>query len=378
MSLKAAEELVEQLEDETLDIEIINAADWIDQEPPTPDQVFEDLVDAGDKMAIIGSSKLRKSFFSMQLCLCLAAGRSFLDFKCVKARKVLLVQMEVQKGHYHRRVNRMARHLEISSRMIAENLDIINGRGIDLTVSHIKAAARQKKAEFILIDPLYKLVDGDENSAHDMKPILCAFDEIAEHTGAAVAYVHHDPKGRPGDRDIRDRGAGSGVLGRDYDACITLTRHRDDEQAAVVETLLRNYKPRKPFVAEWNIGYFQLSNLPAVVQNSGNAKTGKNIDEHIDEAIKFFGKPTYCQEFDNFLHDRMGLSVQKTREVKKTMLLRGLVAKSERERKKGGGEFIGLPDDIERLNEKMKQGKLSMVSADGITTKSTSDAKAYV
>jgi len=54
------------------------------------------------------------------------------------------------------------------------------------------------------------------------------------------------------------------------------------------------------------------------------------------------------------------------------MLNRGLIAKSAREKKKGGGQFIGLPDDIERLNEEMKQGNLSMVSTDGVTTKSTS------
>ena len=179
----------------------------------------------------------------------------------------------------------------------------------------------------------------------------------------------------PGDRDIRDRGAGSGVLGRDYDACITLTRHRDDEEAAVVECLLRNYKPRKPFTAEWNVGCYQLSSLPVVAQNSGNAAaSAKAVDEYIEEAKSLLDKPMYCQEFDNLLHDRMGLSVQKARAVKKTMLLKELIAKSDRERKKGGGEFIGLPADIEQINEKMKQGKLSMVSADGVTTKSTNEA----
>jgi len=375
----AAEELLEQIKEVSFDLGIINAADWLDQEPPEPDQIFEDLFDAGDKVAIIGSSKLRKSFFGMQMALSLAVGRDFLKLECSRPRRVLIVQMEIKKEHFHRRIIRIAKYLFITSQEIAGNLFIINGRGMDLTVAHIKTAAKKIGAEFILIDPLYKLVDGDENSAHDMKPILRGFDEIAEATGAAVAYIHHDPKGRPGDRDIRDRGAGSSVLGRDYDACITLTRHRDDEQAAVVETLLRNYKPRKPFVAEWNVDHFQPSTLPVVTQTSGNAAaSAKSVDEYIEEAKSLLDKPMYCQEFDNLLRDRVGLSVQKARAVKKTMLLRELIAKSDREHKKGGGEFIGLPDDIERLNEKMKQGKLSMVSAADVTTKSTSNTKAYV
>ena len=256
----------------------------------------------------------------------------------------------------------MAKALFITGRQLAENMFIINGRGADVTVDTIKAAARKTGAEFILIDPLYKLVDGDENSAHDMKPILRAFDEIAEHTGAAVAYVHHDPKGRPGDRDIRDRGAGSGVLARDYDACITLTRHRDDEQTAVVETLLRNYAPRQPFTADWNVNYFQLSSLPVVAQNSGNAQIGKKVDKYIDEAKNLLEKPIYCQEFDILLRDDMGLSVRKAQDVKKTMLFRKIIVKSEREKKWGGAQYIGLPDDIELLNEEMKQGKLKLDS----------------
>lgn len=370
--IEAAKGIQKQIEDVNFDFEIIDAADWLDREPPKPDQILKDFFDSGDKVAIIGSSKLRKSFWVLQLAISLATGTNFLNFVCEKIRKVLLIQMEIHKNHFHRRVKTMAAAMFVSSGTLRQQLKIINARGLKLTIDHIKAAARREKVEVVIIDPLYKLID-DENGANDLKPVLGGFDEIAEQTGAAVIYVHHDPKGRPGDRDIRDRGAGSGVLGRDYDACITLTRHRDDEQAAVIETLLRNYKPRKPFVAEWNVDHYQMSNLPVIAQNSGNAKTGKNVDEYVDEAKKLLNEPIYCQEFDNLLHDRMGLSVQKARAVKKTMLLKNLIAKSGRERKKGGGEFIGLPDDIIRLNEKMKQGKLSMVSADGVTTKSTSD-----
>jgi hypothetical protein len=90
-----------------------------------------------------------------------------------------------------------------------------------------------------------------ENAAEDTKIILNAFDQLAEQTGATVCFTHHDAKGSPGDRDIRDRGAGSNVLSRDYDACITLTAHSQDPDATVVETLLRNYRPQEPFTALW-------------------------------------------------------------------------------------------------------------------------------
>ena len=62
------------------EIELINAADWLTTEPPAPDQVLEDILDCGDKLVVIASSKLRKSFFFQQLSIALAAGRDFLNW----------------------------------------------------------------------------------------------------------------------------------------------------------------------------------------------------------------------------------------------------------------------------------------------------------
>jgi hypothetical protein len=61
-------------------LRVINADDWLTTEPPKPDQVLEDMLDAGDKMVLIASSKQRKSFFFQQLALSLAAGHDFLGW----------------------------------------------------------------------------------------------------------------------------------------------------------------------------------------------------------------------------------------------------------------------------------------------------------
>ena len=90
-------------------------------------------------------------------------------------------------------------------------------RGADFSPEQITPIVKRVGAELVVIDPLYKLVNGDENSAQDMKAY---FDRVMRETGAALLYVHHDAKGSAGDRNIRDRGAGSGVLARDYDAAL--------------------------------------------------------------------------------------------------------------------------------------------------------------
>jgi hypothetical protein len=237
------------------EISLIDASDWLDQEPPEIDQIMEGIFEPGDKVAIISSSKSRKSFFLLQMCLCIAAGQSFLNWQVLQKRRVLYVQFEIKPAHMHRRFNRMCRTLGVSSSDLKNRLKIVNGRGLGLSgekgIKDIWEAAQNFKPEIIVFDPLYKLMEGVENAAEDGKKILNSFDRLIEESGAAILYVHHDAKGAPGDRDIRDRGAGSNVIARDYDACLTLTAHATSSDCFVVDSLLRNYKPQDPFTIQW-------------------------------------------------------------------------------------------------------------------------------
>ena len=93
-------------------------------------------------------------------------------------------------------------------------------------------------------------MDGDENAAHEVKPVLAILDRMAEETGAAVLYVHHTGKGNAGDRQSIDRAVGSGVIARDFDAQLSIAPHRDHtdtDPLLVVELTARNYPPRPAF-----------------------------------------------------------------------------------------------------------------------------------
>jgi hypothetical protein len=256
---------------------IINACDWLKTEPPPVDPVLVNILDVGDKMAIIGASKTRKSFFTLQMAVCLAAGMDFLAWKVAKPRRVLVVQMEIQDRHYWRRMRGMCNKMRVDEQTLGDRLSIINARGALLKPQEIYECAQRVKAEVIIIDPLYKLLQGDENSAQDMKPVLEMFDKITRHTGAALIYIHHDAKGSPGDRDTRDRGSGSSVIGRDYDACITLTEHQDKkEDARVIQTLLRNYPPQEPFAARWQDMRFQRDDTLPAIPVTSRSKAASN------------------------------------------------------------------------------------------------------
>lgn len=262
-------------------IKIVNASTWLSINPAEPDQILEDTFDVGDKIAIIGSSKLRKSFFLLMMLLDIAAGRDFLPWRVVKPRRVFHIQLEIQSNHYHRRVRRMAQALGIGPEDLTDHLQIVNARGLGLTgtdgVKRIRELVTEFHPEIISFDPLYKIASGVENAAEDFKIVLNSFDELAEVSGAAIAYVHHDSKGTAGDRDIRDRGAGSGVLGRDYDACITLTPHAQEEDAIVVETLLRNYRPQDAFTIAWQedmeTGGYRFEQRPDIMAEKKTSRT---------------------------------------------------------------------------------------------------------
>lgn len=213
---------------------------------PPADPMLEGVFDLGDKVALLGSSKSRKSFYFIQLALCLATGRDFLGLRVPHRRRVLFVNLELKDAHFHRRLVRMARGLGILASELHGQFFVFNARGLAMRTGEmlglLHGMCSGNRTEIVFLDPLYKLAEGDENSAKDMKPVLAGFDRLATETGAAVAYSHHDAKGSPGDRDIRDRGAGSNVIGRDYDAAVTLTPHRFEVGAVVVEFLCRNYK----------------------------------------------------------------------------------------------------------------------------------------
>lgn len=351
----------------------VNAADWLGIEPHEPDQIVVNTFDVGDKVAIIGGSKLRKTFFLLQLLLSLAAGRGFLAWRITKPRRVFHVQFEIQANHYHRRVRHMAHALRMGPTDLEDRLQILNARGMGLSgiegIKKIEEIAKSYRPEIISIDPLYKIATGAENNAEDVKTILNAFDELAETTGASIIYVHHDAKGTSGDREIRDRGAGSNVLGRDYDAGITLTPHAYERDAAVVETLLRNYRSQEPFTAIWTEDddtggmrfYFDSSITPTKKTSATRKATNEQaLDSYLPAALDLLKDgPMSITVFMDSLRLRTGLTHERSKAFRNWATGWPHPA-LDTDSKRGRGrneKVIGTSDQILRLrgeNEKKK------------------------
>lgn len=322
-------------------LRLVDGRDYLVEPPTAPEMILEGTFDRGDKVAVIGSAKLRKSFFVQQLALALAAGEpKYLQWDICRPRNIFLAQLEVKDEHYHRRLFRMARRMRLSQESVGSRLHIYNGRGEETGgaswFENLAAAAIRTEAELIVIDPIYKLSMGDENSASEFKGVLREFDRLAERTGAAVMYIHHDAKGVPGERNLQDRGAGSNVLARDYDCGIFLSPHRTVDGAIVVEILSRNYPPQTKFVAAWDQGNFLLRQDLVPHKATRRSAGGENAVDFEDltrrslNLLRDSAMPV--REFRDRIQELAGTQAMQ-RKIFKSLMSSGLV---ERVRGRGG------------------------------------------
>ena len=108
-----------------------------------------------------------------------------------------------------------------------QNIDIWNLRGKSVPMDKLapKLIRRAAKKDYvaIIIDPIYKVITGDENSADQMANFCNQFDKVCTELGCAVIYCHHHSKGSQGGKKSMDRASGSGVFARDPDALLDLT-----------------------------------------------------------------------------------------------------------------------------------------------------------
>lgn len=348
------------------ELKTVSAKIYLQSKPELPDQILKNTFDKGDKITLIGASKQRKSFFMLQMALCLAAGRDFLNWENSLRRQILLVQFELKENHYHERVNRLADALDITDDDVENNLKIVNARGLGISgadgIRRMSTVAKDSGAEIIIFDPLYKLLDGNENSPEAFKPVLDAFDSLAEETEAAICYVHHDAKGAAGDRELKDRGSGSSILGRDYDAAIALTPHISEKNVTIVETLLRNYRPQNPFCIEWSefpssyCFVLRPDSSPVKMTSSSWRKTQRikaPVSSYEKQALEILKtSPMPISLFREQLRHKLSLTFQEAKTLTDwaTDPKIGKLAVHEERGKGKNFKIIGLPDQIKKIS----------------------------
>ncbi|MEG0904530.1 MAG: AAA family ATPase [Lachnospiraceae bacterium] len=215
-------EWIESVNDDLPEPEALDSV-W-DNLPELSPPLIDGILRQGHKMLIAGPSKAGKSFALIELCIGLAEGRSWLRWSCTRGR-VMYVNLELDRASCLHRFKDVYNALGYEPNHL-NNIDIWNLRGksvpMDKLAPKLIRRAAKKNYIAIVIDPIYKVITGDENSADQMAAFCNQFDKVCTELGTAVIYCHHHSKGGQGNKKSMDRASGSGVFARDPDALLDL------------------------------------------------------------------------------------------------------------------------------------------------------------
>lgn len=195
-----------------------------DNLPELAHPLIDGVLRQGHKMLVAGPSKAGKSYALIELCCSIAEGKKWMGFDCAQG-KVLYVNLELDRASCLHRFKDVYSALNWKPEYLS-NIDIWNLRGNSIPMDKLapKLIRRAAKKNYIaiIIDPIYKVITGDENSADQMAKFCNQFDKVCTELGCAVIYCHHHSKGGQGNKKSMDRASGSGVFARDPDALLDL------------------------------------------------------------------------------------------------------------------------------------------------------------
>lgn len=215
-------EWIESVNDDLPDPE--NMASVWDNLPELSPPLIDGILRQGHKMLLAGPSKAGKSYALIELCCAVAEGRPWLGFDCAQGR-ILYVNLELDRASCLHRFKDVYTALGWAPENL-DKIDIWNLRGKSVPMDKLapKLIRRAAKKDYIaiVIDPIYKIITGDENSADQMANFCNQFDKVCTELGCAVIYCHHHSKGAQGGKRSMDRASGSGVFARDPDALLDL------------------------------------------------------------------------------------------------------------------------------------------------------------
>ena len=240
--------------------EIEYLSDFIDDLPEQAPELISGILRQGHKMLVAGPSKSGKSFSLIELCVSIAEGQKWLGFQC-KQGKVLYINLEIDPASVKHRFADIYTAMGIPWTN-GRNIMVWNLRGyarkLDELTPKIIRKIQNENVSAVILDPIYKVITGDENNASEMGAFCNQFDRICAAAGVSMIYCHHHSKGAQGGKKAMDRASGSGVFARDPDALIDIVplemtedfknNYRDDPKATPwrVEFVLREFPSPEP------------------------------------------------------------------------------------------------------------------------------------
>lgn len=296
--------------------DIVPLSEMLIDPPPLADVLIDGILRKGHKMLISGPSKAGKSFFLMELAIALANGDPWIGFPCRKSR-VLYINFEIDEASCINRFIEIRKAIRERRGLACDNMgDLLvwNLRGYAMKlgdlVPKLVARAKDLNLDVILVDPIYKVISGDENNASDMSAFCNEFDRIATLLKCSVIYCHHHSKGSQGQKKAMDRASGSGVFARDPDAQLDMLEldtkdaamYRDNQTATgwAIESALREFPNITPVRIWFDYPLHELSRGEldyAMPKSGGEYESKSSKQDTLDGDAVDDGLDTFFNEY---------------------------------------------------------------------------------
>lgn len=207
-----------------VDPKLTNVAYMLDTPPPARRWLLKDVLPLGVVGVLAAGGGTGKSYLSLQLAVCMTAGRPFLGIDIGESGSVLMLAAEDEADEIHRRLRRIVDTMkhdgdldDYTTARVAERLHIASRVGHDNrltadmggqvvptdTGERISALANAlPNVRLIILDPVSRFRGGDENANEAATRFVEQAEAIRAATGATVLMPHHMNKaGLRGDAD---------------------------------------------------------------------------------------------------------------------------------------------------------------------------------
>lgn len=198
----------------------------------------------GEIMLLASPAKVGATSALIDLALSVVAGRKWLNrFECETGR-VLYINLESGTGFFWKRLEMVAQARGIELSQVKNRLIIwtINGSKLNKLLDPLIAAIKVYSIDAVIIDPAYKVIEGDENIKADVSRFFSNLESICKEQCAVVIrhYLDEIPSRPP-----LDCVCGSSLFCALSDNVITLTQTQHGSKKFNFECHSRNFPLQK-------------------------------------------------------------------------------------------------------------------------------------
>jgi hypothetical protein len=202
------------------------ATDLLAREIPDPLWHVDDMIAGGGCTMVPGTPKSAKSLLMLDLAVATATGGKWLGRKVNCPGTVLLMDCETSARRMKERIERLRKgrgllRADLGNLHVLRSPPPLLNRDENLNV--LRALVWSEEPALVIVDPLIRFHDLEENSAAEMSTLLTGLRSLTQETGTTLVVVHHMSKVTEG-RRLGQAIRGTSDFHGWYDSAIGVTR----------------------------------------------------------------------------------------------------------------------------------------------------------